>query len=309
MPLIVYRKGVVESMKKRLISGLVYAGILVGCFLLKIFVHDFFLDGLLYLFALLGAFEVLRAVKGKITKTEGVLCYGFAIVAIPACALFEYFFGLGLVTVGVCFLIFAVCVIVLLVFDYEKTTIENVGVSLLSGVYPTLLLCLLVLVNHAVTTPNLAKVGFDSHLLILFIFIISPMADSFAYLFGMTMGKKFPKKMAPSISPNKTRIGGIGGLFGGVVASVILYFAYGAVVGNGYAQTEVWLPVYIGIGLLTALATELGDLVESAIKRKVGIKDMGNVMPGHGGIMDRIDGTLFASLAVYAVFLLIRVIV
>ena len=60
------------------------------------------------------------------------------------------------------------------------------------------------------------------------------------------------------------------------------------------------------IGLFAALATAFGDLVESAIKRKKGIKDMGNIMPGHGGILDRIDGTLFATVVVYAAFALIQ---
>ena len=59
-------------------------------------------------------------------------------------------------------------------------------------------------------------------------------------------------------------------------------------------------------GLLGAAATEFGDLVESCIKRKVGIKDMGKIMPGHGGVLDRIDGTLFASMVVYLAFSVVR---
>ena len=71
---------------------------------------------------------------------------------------------------------------------------------------------------------------------------------------------------------------------------------------------HIWLPAYLAIGFLAAAATEFGDLVESCIKRKIGIKDMGKIMPGHGGILDRIDGTLFASLAVYIAFAFIRLI-
>jgi phosphatidate cytidylyltransferase len=64
------------------------------------------------------------------------------------------------------------------------------------------------------------------------------------------------------------------------------------------------LPLYALLGAVAALATEFGDLVESAIKRKVGIKDMGKLLPGHGGILDRIDGSIYAAVVVYVVFYL-----
>ena len=110
--------------------------------------------------------------------------------------------------------------------------------------------------------------------------------------------------MTPNLSPNKTVIGGIGGLVGGVLGALILYFAYNGICGS-FDQMEIWLPVYLVIGLVGAVATAFGDLVESAIKRKIGIKDMGNIMPGHGGALDRIDSVLFATIVVYAAYLLI----
>ena len=121
------------------------------------------------------------------------------------------------------------------------------------------------------------------------------------------MKSKFPKKMAPVVSPNKTVIGGVGGLVGGLVGAAILYFSYNAVAGS-FADLAIWLPVYLLIGLLAAAATEFGDLVESCIKRKAEIKDMGRLMPGHGGILDRIDGTQFAAVAVYVAFAVIHLI-
>ena len=112
--------------------------------------------------------------------------------------------------------------------------------------------------------------------------------------------------MAPNISPNKTVIGGIGGLVGGMLGAVALYFIYNATVVGEFIDMQIWLPVYIGVGLLGAITTAFGDLVESCIKRKVDLKDMGKIMPGHGGVLDRIDGTLFATIAVYTVFTLIH---
>jgi phosphatidate cytidylyltransferase len=102
--------------------------------------------------------------------------------------------------------------------------------------------------------------------------------------------------MSPVISPKKTVIGGIGGIFGGVLGAVALFFIYNAVKGSfNFLQ----LPFYVLLGVAAAVATEFGDLVESAVKRKAGIKDMGNILPGHGGILDRIDGSIYAALVVY----------
>ena len=80
-------------MKIRLITGTCYIAVLLVFFLLKIFVHDLFFDGLIYAFALIGTFEMLRAMKEKITGTERVFVFVFAVLCIPACALFEQFFS------------------------------------------------------------------------------------------------------------------------------------------------------------------------------------------------------------------------
>lgn len=294
-------------MKTRLISGTVYVLILIAFYLLKIFVHDLFFDGLIYAFALLGVFELNRAFKDKTTKAERVLSTAFTLAILPACVFTEYFFGYGLFTACVGFFVYALILISLLVFSYEKTGIESVGVALFSGVYPSLLLCVMSLVNHA-DIESLQAFGFNSNLFILLIFVISPIADSFAYLFGCGFGKKFPKKMSPKISPNKTVVGGIGGLVGGIVGACAVYFIYNAVAGS-FASMQIWLPVYLAIGLVVALLTAFGDLVESALKRKVGVKDMGKIMPGHGGALDRIDGSMYASVVIYICYIFIGALV
>ncbi len=291
-------------MKIRLISGSCYIAILVAFFCLKIFVHDFFFDGLIYAFGLIGTFEILRAVKDKTTGAQRAVTYAYAIVAIPLTAICQQYFELGMLVTGITFFVYALAILSLLVFDYMKTSLEGTGLSLLSAVYPTLLLCLLVLTNHVEALPALEKFGLDSHIMILFIFVVSPCADSIAYVFGISFKKYLPKKMAPSLSPNKTIIGGVGGLVGGMLGAAVLYFAYNGVCGS-FDQMHIWLPVYLGIGLLASIATAFGDLVESSIKRKLDIKDMGKIMPGHGGVLDRIDGTLFATVVVYAAFAVI----
>lgn len=290
-------------MKIRLISGSVYILLLAAFFLLKIFVHDLFFDAFIYFCALWGTFEMLRAHKNKLTKTEKGIVYAFAAVCIPVCALSG---DKAFVYTAVCFFAFAIALISLLVIKHEETTPENLGVAILSGVYPTLMLTALCLCNHFTPSAALGEYGFNSNLAILFVFVVSPVADSLAYVFGRFLKKYFPKKMAPKLSPNKTVIGGIGGLFGGVLAGVVLYFAYNAVCGS-FEKTGVFLPIYLGVGLFVAVVTAFGDLAESSLKRKAEIKDMGGIMPGHGGVLDRIDGVMFASVAVYLIFICVNI--
>ena len=290
-------------MKLRTISGACYVVVLLLFYLLKIFVHPLCFDVLVYAFALIGTFEMIRALKDKTTKAERVILMIFSFTTVPACAVAELF-GYGIATLAIGAFVLAIALLSLLVLDHEQTTVENLGVSLLIGVYPTVLVTVLVLINHIQMPEALSNFAFNSNLLIPLIFAISPLTDVFAYLVGCSLKKVFPKKLAPTISPNKTVVGAIGGLLGGIVASCAVYFIYGATVGS-LENMGVWLPIFLIVGLFGAVATEFGDLVESCIKRKLGIKDMGNIMPGHGGVLDRIDGTMFTAVVVYLAFELI----
>ena len=301
---------------KRTVSGIVYILLLAGFYCLKVFVHDLCFDVLVYFASLVGTYEMVRATKQKTCKAQRITVMIFAGLAIPACAIAEgVFLRFGMHVISILFFVLAVALIAMFVINYEEISLESVGVSFLSAVYPGLLLCLLVQVNHVPDIPSelperlkeiISVVAFRSDVLFLFILGVSSLADTFAFLFGMTLKKKFPKKFAPAISPNKTVVGTLGGLFGGIVGGVVLYFLYNGLLGGSFAYMQFWLPVYVIMGLLTAVATAFGDLVESGIKRKVGIKDMGKIMPGHGGVLDRIDGTMFATMIVYLCYIAVR---
>lgn len=307
-------------MKNRVIYGTIYAAVLLAFFLMKIFIPhgDLLFDLLIYGFAIVGTFEMVRAMGQGLAKTEKTIVFCFSTICIPACAISEYLFGYGIHVTAVCFFALTIVLLSLLVFKNEEATLENIGTAFVSAVYPTLLLCLLVLANHFAEAPilddkfisgaeDLEKMRFNSDLAIAFIFAISPFADMTAFFTGLSLRKKFPKKLAPTLSPNKTLVGFIGGLLGGALGATVIYFVYNAIAGD-FTHMYIWLPVYIFVGVLAALATAFGDLVESCIKRKRGLKDMGDLMPGHGGILDRIDGTLFATVAVYVCFTLITLV-
>lgn len=123
---------------------------------------------------------------------------------------------------------------------------------------------------------------------IIFLFIIVWSADTAAYFTGRAIGGP---KLAPSISPAKTWAGFAGGL----IAPTLLAFGFALWLGT----TSAIVLAAVGAGL--AVASQLGDLAESAIKRTFHVKDSGNILPGHGGLFDRVDGLIGAALAAGAV--------
>ena len=309
---------------KRLSAGTCYILVLAAFYFLKIllplidgvpqYVGDLCFDVLIYAFTIIGTFEILRAVKDKITKAEKALVWAFAIVAIPVCALSEVYlqaYGGGVFATAAVFMMFVMALFIAFIANHEKMTLESLGVSFVSAIYPTVLLCVMVLINHvSIDVSAWNGFAFDSRLAILLVFYMSPWVDSIAYVFGLCFKKYFPKKMAPKLSPNKTVIGCVGSFVGGAVGATSLYFLYNVPAwANGYQSMHIWVPVYMVIGLIVTVAVIFGDLVESCIKRKAGIKDMGNLIPGHGGILDRIDSALFATVAIYVCFQLIRLMV
>ena len=130
-----------------------------------------------------------------------------------------------------------------------------------------------------------------SRLALVCIFAGVCMADNTAYFVGSLMGKH---KLCPAISPKKTVEGGIGGLIGGALGGVIAYF-----VQRLWSFTPAPLWVLIVICFIAGLVGQVGDLFASTFKRWAGVKDYGNIFPGHGGIMDRLDSALFAAPVVY----------
>lgn len=126
---------------------------------------------------------------------------------------------------------------------------------------------------------------------IMFVVLVVALNDIGAYFIGRSFGRR---KLAPEVSPKKTVEGFVGGLIvGAITASVLVTFPAWETIGlaNGLAAAAV-------VGVFSPL----GDLVESMVKRSIGVKDMGSVLPGHGGMLDRIDGFLFAVPAIYFLF-------
>lgn len=122
-------------------------------------------------------------------------------------------------------------------------------------------------------------------LMLLCFFCIIWGTDVGAYLFGITLGQKYGKKLFPSISPKKSWIGFWGGLFTAVLVAIILHYA-------GLFCFDMIHCIFMGI--LLCVAGVYGDLIESQWKRHYNVKDSGNIIPGHGGLLDRFDSALIA---------------
>ena len=129
--------------------------------------------------------------------------------------------------------------------------------------------------------------------------------DVFAYCFGMSFHKGV---LASQISPKKSITGTIGGVFGGLVAGAgVLLVCMFALKENPFAVFPLWKTItfFVLAGVFGSAFTQIGDLVASAIKRNVGVKDYGKIFPGHGGMMDRVDGLMFTSTFIFAISTLI----
>ncbi len=119
---------------------------------------------------------------------------------------------------------------------------------------------------------------------LMYVFLLVWCADSGAYFVGRKLGKR---KLAPNVSPNKSIEGLIGGL---LTSSIVAFF-----VGYYFLPSGIALLAFLILAGVTTLSSVLGDLFESMLKRRAGIKDSGSILPGHGGVLDRIDSLLSAT--------------
>ncbi len=154
--------------------------------------------------------------------------------------------------------------------------------------------CALAVIHASDATPTAWPLVSRGHVWLLIALMIVWATDSGAYFAGRAFGGKLFKgrRLAPRISPNKT----IEGLLGGIVAGVLVALAMAPLAGAGMAA----LPLVAVAAAATVLFSVVGDLFESLLKRHVGVKDSGSLIPGHGGALDRLDSVL-AALPAFAV--------
>ncbi len=174
-----------------------------------------------------------------------------------------------------------VLLVVLELFRRSDYPVTNFAFSIMGILYVVIPLSMLNFFTFNEEYNETMELEGYSYLLLLAFFVIQWANDTGAYISGKAFGKH---KLFERISPNKTWEGAIGGMVFAVIAGFI--FAY---------TTESNILHWVIISLLIVVFGTLGDLTESQIKRSVGVKDSGNILPGHGGILDRFDGVLFSA--------------
>ncbi|MGB7621654.1 MAG: phosphatidate cytidylyltransferase [Terriglobia bacterium] len=171
--------------------------------------------------------------------------------------------------------------------DSFALAIGSSGATILGALYTTGFLSLLLAWASPASHSGMRLSPFENRAAIFFLLVVIWASDIGAYYVGRTIGKH---KLAPKISPGKT----IEGLVGGTVASVLV-----SVVFQQYWLREYSMGSLMTLAIALDLAGVLGDLAESALKRGAGVKDSSSMIPGHGGVLDRIDSLLFAIPVMY----------
>jgi len=166
---------------------------------------------------------------------------------------------------------------------HPERALVNTGLTVLGVLYVAYLATYVIRLRMLPVAPG----GGPSPVPVLLVICAVWAADSTAYFVGLSIGRH---KLLPRVSPHKSREGAAAGVAAGVLTGLVFAWA-----------TPVSAALAVAVGGLCAGASIVGDLWESAIKREVGVKDAGWVLPGHGGMLDRFDGLLFAAVTGYAV--------
>lgn len=264
---------------KRTISGIGFAAVMLAAFLTNQYVF-----GAVMLFALIVMmWEFLRMTCGSDYKYSQIMSIlsGATLFTLVYC---NRAFGLpGRMTILAFIPVFILMINSLYVKDKSRfDKFANLYTAILYIAVPWSVL------NFAAFTPE----GVFYGKLLLCFFCIIWGSDVGAYCFGMALGQKYGKKLFPSISPKKSWIGFWGGMFLAIVVSIALYLL-GWFPNFSTCDTTNYLN-YAAMAVLLHVAGVYGDLIESQWKRHYNVKDSGNIIPGHGGLLDRFDSALIA---------------
>ena len=252
----------------RTISGLLYVSILVASILSSefIFISLFYLLGLVCLIEMQ---KLLHLKSYALYAVQALLFYLFSYLKFNQDATILLLF----ITIFVNLFLVKDLLVVRKIPVFEKKKYIIIIFYLISSV----IFLTLIPTIEGVFIPKLV-VG---------IFILIWTNDTFAYIVGKNFGSK---KLFERISPNKTVEGFLGGVVFSGIASFFIFY---------YTQFLTF-PIWLGLAIILSIFGTLGDLIQSKFKRQAGVKDSGKLMPGHGGLFDRLDSIIFSSPFVYA---------
>ena len=300
-------------MKTRIITGsaiLLAVALMFVSRLLSLYIFDVFIT----ICGVVACIEIAttltkanKPVNSIVACSMPVVLFLFFIIGILTCnTLAYYLISLSCVVVAYFILVFCLTLFMnaktkneMILTRYKKNIYCYSAIKALRSVfvlfYPAILFLSFCLINHFAEFINVAKesvygVNLFVTFMLLFVFISTMFTDTFALVVGTLF--KGPK-LCPKVSPNKTISGAIGGVVFSLVGTFILFLIFNtndsfSLAYETYATFSVW--VLIIMALVGSVIAQAGDILASYFKRKANIKDYGSFLPGHGGIMDRLDG-------------------
>jgi phosphatidate cytidylyltransferase len=254
----------------RTITGVFFLVAVIG----SVILHPLAFFGLMFVFTFFGLNEFILLSDTGDSRKNNAAFYIFGLLVYALIGLI----GLGYVDIVLSYLLLLVfpVTIILELFRSEKPSWKRIGIYYTGWLYvgvPFGLMCTLYLTPASETYFNGILIG---------LFAIIWSSDVFAYLTGSMIGKH---KLFERLSPKKTWEGSIGGLVFALAAAYLLSLFY----------SQLTLAEWMVLAVIIVVTGTLGDLSESFLKRQAGVKDSGNLFPGHGGMLDRFDAALFAT--------------
>ena len=282
-------------MVKRVITGAVFTVVL----LLGIALQGWVLRGLLLFAMLVSLSEMYRAFRRTGTDPVRWAGYLYCVLAVLAQSLYSDLDHpmFGEISPPMLALTLSLLIAMTVIVARGKVAFVSMVTTVFPMLYPGLFFSLMITLQDLSTR-------FASTVALLLAFFIASVNDVFALLVGVRFGRH---KLSPEISPKKSVEGSIGGLAASVLFAVLVPVLanWAASIWPEINPTGVTLPplwAFALLGLIAGALSQVGDLVASLVKRHCGIKDFGTIFPGHGGMMDRMDGILFCGVACYLFF-------
>ena len=261
-------------LKQRLTVGIIggIVAIVILCLNVKI------VSVVLAILAIIGLSEIYNATG--MLKKQNKLCILSYIYSFIAYILLSFVASPGL-ALAVLTALYGFVLLMYMIFNHESCGFSDVSELFFQTAYVSILFAHIILVRRLE----------HGNYIIWFIFITAWLSDTVAFAVGKRFGRN---KLIPQISPKKTVEGAVGGLAGSVIFNLI----YGLVC-SGAFELDVNFGALVLVAFFAGIVSQLGDLTASCIKREHNIKDFSNLLPGHGGILDRFDSVLFVAPTIY----------
>lgn len=269
-----------KNLIKRTITGIIYIGFIIGAIIWG-FYGVFILSLIFTGFAIA---EFMTMVNGSDAYSKSIITLD--VVGGLLMSAFIAFIGINpkLSVIFFClWILWFLSRMITELYLKNHNSIKNISTSLMSQIYIAFPLSLLTLID-----------GYSGAILML-MFILIWLNDTGAFIFGSLFGKH---RLFPRVSPKKSWEGFFGGLIFTIGTAVGAYYVF-----PGHYGMFPWWGLLI-FGIIVTIMSTWGDLIESLMKRSVGVKDSGNILPGHGGILDRIDSLLIVAPATVLLFLI-----